>query len=393
MTSFFDPDECLKGLSPLISAGDVFEIRALNVTKSNGYAPLTAFGVFDSIGVAIEEVAKFCGQHEADGWYFSPNHLIPGVLSRSPNKIVIASKSDVLAGDRDVLSRMWLLIDLDYQRPAGTAASDLEVGETHAAAKVLYAILKPAFGCHGILFDSGNGRHLLFRIDVPCEDNGLISRVLQTSNALLKERCDLPVHVDVVTANPARIWKLPGSFSRKGYEVPSQQRFHRMAKLLWRPDVIEVVPREKLEAFAPQEPEKPKHVSLKTEDSPRSETVSASEWLATHGISVSVVKPWQDATAYVLDECPFNPQHRAPDSMLLEFPNNRIVFKCLHQSCSANGWWNLRDLMESGWKEKRKQFPGFADEGRLEHFRSQLRCLHREEFLFAKEYYRKGKDA
>ena len=142
MTSFFDPDECLKGLSPLISAGDVFEVRALNVTKSNGYAPLTAFGVFDSIGVAIEEVAKFCGQHEADGWYFTPNPLMPATMSRMPNRIGIASKSDVLAGDVDVLKKKWLLVDIDYARPSGTAASgsygseaEPESGELHRLPK------------------------------------------------------------------------------------------------------------------------------------------------------------------------------------------------------------------------------------------------------------------
>ena len=43
-------------------------------------------------------------------------------------------------------------------------------------------------------------------------------------------------------------------------------------------------------------------------------------WMAQHGITYKV-KSDSDSLKYVLDECPFDSNHKAPDSMIFKMPN------------------------------------------------------------------------
>lgn len=48
-------------------------------------------------------------------------------------------------------------------------------------------------------------------------------------------------------------------------------------------------------------------------------------------------------TKYVLEECPFDPAHKSPDSMVTQGDDGAIGFKCLHNSCSGNRWAEFKD--------------------------------------------------
>jgi hypothetical protein len=48
----------------------------------------------------------------------------------------------------------------------------------------------------------------------------------------------------------------------------------------------------------------------------------------------------------VLEECPFNSDHRAPDSAIFEHANGSLGFKCLHASCADKHWRDVRELFE-----------------------------------------------
>jgi archaellum biogenesis ATPase FlaH len=54
------------------------------------------------------------------------------------------------------------------------------------------------------------------------------------------------------------------------------------------------------------------------------------------------VKEWKDATRYVLEECPFDSNHKAPDATIIKMRSGAICFKCLHNSCSGRDWRELR---------------------------------------------------
>ena len=50
-------------------------------------------------------------------------------------------------------------------------------------------------------------------------------------------------------------------------------------------------------------------------------------------------------TNYILDECPFDTNHKSPDSMLSQSPEGMVIFKCLHDSCSGRRWKEFRDCV------------------------------------------------
>jgi hypothetical protein len=62
------------------------------------------------------------------------------------------------------------------------------------------------------------------------------------------------------------------------------------------------------------------------------------KWLQTRGIEFRQ-KPNESKgrTVYVLASCPFNPDHGA-DSCIMQGPDGKLSARCLHNSCSANGW-------------------------------------------------------
>ena len=103
-----------------------------------------------------------------------------------------------------------------------------------------------------MLADSGNGGHLLYRIDLPAADGGLVGRVLRGLAFLFE---DERVILDQTVANPARIWKLYGTVARKGDDLP--ERPHRLARLLEAPETLVPVPPELLEALAAVPPAEP----------------------------------------------------------------------------------------------------------------------------------------
>lgn len=182
-------------------------------------------GYFDDPG----ELAKLAAKHadQAQGAYITLNPLNPALLSRAANRIRVVTREDRLSADADVTRRCWLPIDLDPVRPSGISSSD----EEHDAAVERAYKIREALASSGwpkpILADSGNGAHLLYRIDCDVQDNHLVSRVLDT---LAFRFDDETVKVDRSVYNPARIWKLYGTVSRKGDYCP--ERPHRMAVIL-----------------------------------------------------------------------------------------------------------------------------------------------------------------
>jgi hypothetical protein len=160
------------------------------------------------------------------GVYFTLNPLKTDLLARRANRYDWAQEGE-LATDAAVLTRRWLLIDADPVRDPLVSATD---GEKHAALETVRVIRADLAGRGWpapVLGDSGNGYHLIYPIDLPADDDGMVRRVLQA----LAAKYDGPaVHIDQKVFNPARICKIPGTWARKGDSVP--QRPHRWAKIL-----------------------------------------------------------------------------------------------------------------------------------------------------------------
>lgn len=74
-------------------------------------------------------------------------------------------------------------------------------------------------------------------------------------------------------------------------------------------------------------------------------------WMADHGLFIRLKKPWNGGTVYVLEECPFDPQHNRGEARIIQFPNGALSFGCFHSSCQKHNWHALRDRLEAGWDD------------------------------------------
>ena len=87
-----------------------------------------------------------------------------------------------------------------------------------------------------VVGDSGNGAHLLYRVDLP-NDRESMELVKGVLEALSFKFSDETVAVDTTTCNAARIWKLYGTTARKGDNT--EERPHRVSRLLKVPQEAE----------------------------------------------------------------------------------------------------------------------------------------------------------
>src|SRR5262245_2211171 len=103
------------------------------------------------------------------GVYVTLNAVHPALLCRGYNRLV--ANPIATTCDTDVIWRNWLLLDIDAVRPIGVSASD---DEMIAAEQTAYEVVswlhdtidvKPT-----VLACSGNGYHVLYRIELPNDD-------------------------------------------------------------------------------------------------------------------------------------------------------------------------------------------------------------------------------
>ncbi len=151
----------------------------------------------------------------------------------------------------DVLSRRWFLVDVDRRGAGETNASEPEkLLVTEVAYRVSDYLWELGWP-NPVMSDSGNGNHLYYRVDLP---NDPLSRsILKAVLAKLKSRFDAPtVEIDGKVIDARRISKLPGTWARKGPHT--DDRPHRLARLVFVPDPLEVVSVEHLQAVGTPPP-------------------------------------------------------------------------------------------------------------------------------------------
>lgn len=218
-----DRDEIRRALGVLIDPGQTFELRGL----PSGRSRVCRGSDLDAATEAAVELS--------DGQVYWTLNPCRADLTRA-------------AANGDILSRRWFPIDIDPVKPADLSASDEEKA---AAVDLMVAIANylASEGWPGAVWaDSGNGGHLLYPVAMAADKatQELMKRAmigLATKFDTDRAKVDRSVH------NAARIFKLPGSYARKGPNTPD--RPHRMARLVAIPnDLSNIVTAEMLGALA-----------------------------------------------------------------------------------------------------------------------------------------------
>ncbi len=218
-----DRDEIRRTCELLFAPGQVVELRALDAVTREWRRPHTVSGYFDD----WERLAAAATSIQARGVYVTLNPVNPALLARANNRVRDMQAGDSSTSDNDIVARRWLPIDCDPMRPAGISATAAEHDLALARAREIRDHLSARGWPEPLLADSGNGAHLLYRVELPVDDGGLVAGALA---ALAFRFTDALVSVDEKNFNPARIWKLYGTVAAKGDHTP--ERPHRLSRLV-----------------------------------------------------------------------------------------------------------------------------------------------------------------
>lgn len=351
-TPLLDAAEVQKALAVMVDPGNVFEVRILEPRRGGrGYAPRVIYGYFDD-PAKVPDALNALRLEGAKGIYITLNPVNPALLARSHNKFTEAKDGQTTA-DKDILCRRWLLVDADPKRPAGISASDEEKAHAHARARAVYTHLKDAGWPEPIAADSGNGFHLLYRVDLPSD----CETVKQCLTALDQKFSDEKTSVDTTVFNPARIVKLYGTKAEKGDNCPDLARPHRLSKLLRVPEKIEAVPTALLDALAAQAKAPAAAAAPVTAPPKRARSgarlqswdhTRVQEFIDKHltDCRPGPATPYDGGFKWVLGVCPFNPEHTNRSAVIVIKRDGVLGFKCQHDGCRGNNWKALRAKFE-----------------------------------------------
>lgn len=329
---FINAQEVRKAIAILQSPGDVFEVRAIGTAKKDilsGYFrdAETLLKAFDTIDMRRRNV------------YITLGKVKDECFARSQSECFL--KSPQTSSDTEIVSYRWLFVDLDPVRTAGISSSDTELEYAKELSGVVLQYMQNLGFEKPVIAASGNGFHLLYRIDVLNDEAGraLIAKCLKVLSMLFDSD---KVKIDTTNSNPSRICKLHGTLAQKGTSTP--ERPHRMSRILETPEEIKITDESVLLALASELPEEAPRDRRPVSMIPR-QKFNVKDFIAKHGMTYEEDSN-DRAKIYKLDECPFDPSHKDGDAKIFEYSNGAIAFKCHHNSCRGYKWQDVRKKFE-----------------------------------------------
>ena len=303
-----------------------------------------ASGYFTDPKTLIEAVKPYAKDYSV---YFTINPINPDCYGRpQKDKIVIRAKNTTT--DSEIIARDYVLLDLDSKRATGVNATEEQLNLAKQKANVVYKFLIDNGFYEPIVICSGSGVHIYIRCALlPTEENNqIIKRFTQAMSMLFS---DNNVDIDEKVFNLGRISRVCGYYNRKGSPLDKErpQRLCTFAKV---PNEIKVNQKEYFEKIAKLYPEDLKPTR---ENNYRVERFDLQSFLQKHNIRVTNVENVAGGKKYILEHCPFNENHKGKDAVIFQRDSGEVSFHCFHNSCSNNGWRELRLLYEPDAYDKR----------------------------------------
>ena len=163
----------------------------------------------------------------------------------------------------DVVKYRYFFVDIDPCRLGSNkkcSATDEESKAAYNIAETVKAYLSKQGFTEPIVSFSGNGYHLLYRVDVEVSEE--TTEVFKRALKVLADKFNTDkVIIDTVVYNPARLTKLYGTMACKGENTT--ERPHRRSGILSVPEALETTDFEKIEALSKLEVKQAKKSSCK----------------------------------------------------------------------------------------------------------------------------------
>src|SRR5829696_7368881 len=149
--------EIARALALLFERHQVIELRALKGRE-------TVSGYFDD----QESLTRAAREYDGQGYavYVTLNEVNPALLARASNRARKVFREPTTS-DHDIVRRRWLSLDLDPIRPTGVSSTDEEKQAALLRCREVQEYLAGRDWPEPVVADSGNGAHLLYRVDLP----------------------------------------------------------------------------------------------------------------------------------------------------------------------------------------------------------------------------------
>ena len=291
----------------------------------------TASGYFKEADALIHSLKAYANKENVN-FYMVMNKINQACYARAQMSKFVERPKETTS-DRDITGREWIMLDFDCDRPSGVSSTAEELKLAKAKAGEVYKYLNGMGFALPVVALSGNGVHLLYKIHLANDDKStkLVKDCLSALDMLFS---DENVKVDTSVHNASRITKLYGTMASKGQST--EERPHRMSRIIEIPKEIKVTTADILLSLArkiPEPPEKPAYQGQHTE-------FDLDQWLSDKRIGISRTVPYQGGLKHILQECPFNSEHK--DAAVFKLANGAIGFSCFHNSCQQYNWKDFR---------------------------------------------------
>lgn len=338
MTSNFIESEVYKFWDVFKNGNELTEIRLI---ANDGR---TGSGYFTSPKTMIEAVRPYVNDYSV---YFTLNRINPDCYGR-PQRDKIVLKARNTTNDGEITARELVLLDLDSRRATGVNATEEQLGYAKKKANEVYKFLRDNGFYEPCVVLSGSGVHLYLRCALlPTEENNnLIKRFTQAMSMLFS---DNQVDIDEKVFNLSRVARCCGYYNRKGTKE-DKERPQRLCEFVKVPAEFKVNPREYFEKIAALYPEE---VKPSRENNYSTERFNLDAFIEKYNIKIARKQQVAGGTKYLLEECPWNSNHKSPDSMLFQRDNGAVCFFCYHNSCSDKHWADFRRLYEPDYGQRK----------------------------------------
>ena len=368
--------EILKALNVLEKTEDIIEIRMLK-TKYG-----TISGYYKNKDKLINDIMKYDGK---DNIFFTLNELSDEAITSNEDKLNY--KTIKTTSDKDIKKRKLLLIDIDPCRATGTSSTTKELECANEVSKTVKEYLEKQGFPSPVKACSGNGYHLLYKLDLPNEKR-ITDKIKAFLKALDENFSTKEAKVDTANYNASRICKLYGTIACKGENTA--ERPHRRSRIIAVPQTFEFVSEEMLDKIIGSQLNKKEEKKIYSKDgcTYKGKKIDLKEWLEKNNIEISHTKPWDDGICYVLKTCPWNPKHEDNNSAyVIQYGNGAISASCHHDSCRGKKWSDLKALYEN--KDKKTTInsnENYNDEKRSQADMLIDACQQSEDTFFQDEY-------